>query len=430
MKAVIQQETFENLLKRGTMSALAEEAQGDSTNLSPLIKSVKITIDANNLTIESATNLTSIRVSIPSTKENGIEVKEEGVAVVAAKELVDWVSKQTSSKIGLSVTKLAVPETVEVEGADMEAMSKDAVRKTADLKISSKDNTSTGSKWSLDSYDPDQLPKSIKASGKKKELFTVSPKKIADAVGGIIFSSQSKDYQHIFDSLVFQKVGKDIYIGASDQKRCAVYKLTDQLVKIGEYFEEDGSKILIPASNLQDVIKNSDEAKDLTFSYDEERHALFVEQENMIARLAIPEKNIYTKFPSLSNLIKKPYDELGIMPKATLARCLLTVAMVNKESALFVFNVAKSELIAYAASDSGKSPIKSTCPVEKLTKDGKYIWSVQHVMDMMKATKDSNITFMIPSDANSFKVVSSSDPNVQFYGMNIDNAKYASVNVD
>lgn len=428
MKSVAEQKVLESMLKKGSISALSEEAQGDTTNLSGLIKSVKLTFDKNKFSVESATPLSSVKVSMDTGKENGIEIQDEGVAVIDAKEILDWTTRQSEAKIGINLVELDIPESVDANDDDMEKDVKSALLKVGDLRLSSKDKTSTGSKWSMSSYDPKQLPKTFKGSSNTKDVIRVSPKAMLDAVNTIIFSIQQKDYQHVFDSFCLQKHNGKIYLGATDQKRCAVYNVTDLITSEGNYFDDETTKILIPAVTLQNILKVADESEDVALVYDEEKHVLFVEQKNMKARIAIPEKNLYSKFPTLSALTEKAYHGVGEVPRKTLVSRLITISMVNKESALFVLD--KGTMYVHAISDSGKAPSTCSCPIDyKDDKEIRSVWCVYHLMDMLKAIKDDSVTFGIPDDNQSVKIQSSSDPNLSFYGMNIDNPKYANVKI-
>jgi type II secretory pathway component GspD/PulD (secretin) len=92
---------------------------------------------------------------------------------------------------------------------------------------------------------------------------------------------------------------------------------------------------------------------------------------------------------------------------------------------LFDFKKSNENVVIHAISEIGHSPNVSNAPVEQLVKDVKAIWGVQHIIDVAKVIKDDNIRFMVPEDLRSVKVVSESDPNLEYYSMVIDNPKYA-----
>lgn len=428
MKIIVQQEVLSKLLAKGGISALTDEAQGDSTSLAPLIQSVKITAD-DNLTIESAVKTILAKCTIPATVENGIEVKESGEAVVLAKDIVTWVSNQTESKIGLALSKLDVPESVSTKTEDMEVKSSDVVKKIGTLKISSKDNSKTGSKWSLDAYDPAQLPKA-KVGSKLDKLFDIEPKNLKMVLDCVIPSAQKADFQHVYDSVVIQKTKDGLYIGTTDTKRCTIYKLDKVVENAGTFFDTEGTKLLIPVKTLMATMKASDESEKMSFEYDGERHSVLISQGGFSTRVSIPDPNVFSKFPSLDKLLEKKYKELCTLTKNIMVSRLITSSIVNPESALF--NFANNEVKIYVSSDGGKSPSTSTCSVSGLSEDYSVVWGVQHLLDISKLMKDKELTILVPVDnlKQSYKIVSKEDPNMTFFALAPINPKYDNVVIE
>lgn len=427
MKVIIQQDVLAKLLAKGGIAALTDEAQGDSTSLAPLIQSVKITVD-DNFTIESAVKTILAKCSIPATTENGIEVKEAGEVVVSAKDLTSWVSNQNESKIGMSLSKLEVPEAVASKQEDMEVKTSDVIKKIGTLKLSSKDNSKTGSKWSLDAYDPAQLPKA-RVGTKLEKLFDVTPKNLKLVMDSLVPSAQKVDFQHVYDSIVLQKTKDGVYAGTTDTKRCTIYKVDKAVEGIGTFFDEEGAKLLVPIKTLAATVKAADESEKMTLEYDGERHSILITQGGFSARIAIPDKNVFSKFPNLDKLLDKPYKELCSFTKNVMVSRLITSSIVNPESALF--NFANNEVKVYVASDGGKSPSVQTCSVSGLSDAYVVVWGVQHLLDIAKLVKDKELTIMVPnSDKNTYKIVGKEDPNMVFFAMSPVNPKYDNVKID
>ena len=95
---------------------------------------------------------------------------------------------------------------------------------------------------------------------------------------------------------------------------------------------------------------------------------------------------------------------------------------------LFYFKKSKDStdtVVIHAISEDGHAPNVSNAPVNDLVKDVKAIWGVKHIMEVAKVIKDDNITFLIPDDLKSVKVISSKDKNLEYYSMVIDNPKYS-----
>lgn len=426
MKVIVQQEILAKLLAKGGLAALTDEAQADSTGLAPLIQSVKITV-GTDFSVESAVPQLITKCSVPATSDNGIEVKEAGEVVVSAKELLTWVGSQVESKIGLSLSKLDVPETVETKDADMEAKTGN-VKKIGTLKVTSKDNTKTGTRWALDAYDPTQLPK-LRIGTKLDNLFEIDAKNLKMVLDFVTPSAQKSDNDHVYDSMVVQNTKDGLYVGTTDTKRCTIYRLEKTVENKGAYFDPSGSKLLIPIKTLLATIKAADEGK-FRWEYDPERKGVVLTQGGFEARISIPDSSVFGKFPQLDKLLDKKYVPLCSVSKDILVRRFITAGQVNSSSAKLIFVSANNEAKIFAVSDGGKAPITSTCPVEDLTMDYDVVWGVQHIIDFCKLIKDSKISFMVPEDnKGTHKIISSEDPNLVFFAMSPINPKYDNVGV-
>ncbi len=427
MKVVVQQETLIKLLAKGALAAISDEAQGDSTSLAPLIQSVKITVDDKNMTVESAVKTLVSKFSVPATLENGIDVKETGEVVVLAKDLKAWVESQSACKIGMQLTKLDVPETVSVGNEDAEKTNVESVKKIGTFKVSSKDNAKTGSKWALDAYDPSQLPQ-VRSGNDPQSMLVFQQKAFKNVVDSLSSSAAKNDFNHVLDCLVIQKTPDGIYAGATDTKRCTIYRVDKIASTIGGFFSADGEKVLIPIKTLNAVIKATEESDDVELAYDSERHSVILSQGDFVTKIALPEKGVYSKFPSLEKLVKKEYDVLCTMPKNVIVGRLVTASLVNAESALF--NFKGDELKIFVSSDSGKAPSTSSCSVSGLKDAYRVVWGVQHFLDIAKTIKDKDIAIGVPKDNGTYRIASQEDANLVFFAMTPVNPKYDGVTVD
>jgi len=437
MKLAIDQKVLISALERGAMAALSDEAQGDTSSFHKLIQSVKITAGKDEFTIESGTSLLATKWSIKSTKENGIEVKEEGIALVPAKEIYGWASKQTKSKIALTLTKLKVPEIIkDGDGStDYGSGQSLSVKKIGTLKLVSRDDSKTGNKWNLDCYDPDQM-KSVDFSQAPDKVVQIPTIQLTEALKNVAFSSQPKDYEHVFDSIVIERYKGKVYMAASDCHRCSIYYL-DQATEVDEKFftetktdngtTEYGQKVLIPSVFLRGVSKIA-EGSEVLVSYDKSKSKVYLSVGDWNIRMATVDPKMFDKFPTVAMLMSKTYKNLGSIPKGILTNRLVSASLVNKEMVLFDFNKDDDKgdsVIIHAISESGKAPNISNAPVNKLVKDIKAVWGVKHIMEVAKIIKDDDVSFMVPDDLRSVKVVSEEDPNLEYYSMVIDNVKYA-----
>jgi DNA polymerase III sliding clamp (beta) subunit (PCNA family) len=424
MKVIVQQETLSKLLNKGAFAALTDQAQGDTTTIAPLIQSVKITA-GKEFTIESAINSIIAKATVPADTEHGVEVKQEGSVVILAKDLTEWVANQKESKVGIVLAPLDVPEAVASKSEDLESKEKEVVRKTGTVKVSSKDNSNTGSKWQLDAYDVTQLPKP-KLGENLVKLFEISPKALKGVIDCLSVSAQKDDHNLVYDSIAIQKTKNGIYAATTDTKRMTIYKLDSIVESVGPFFDADTAKILIHLKELIATVKIVDENEKITIEYDAERNSILMTQNGLSVRLGVPEKGVYSKFPNLDRLLEKKYCELGSVSRNSLVSRMFTASLVNKETALFLF--ANDEVKVYARTEGGKAPSTTTCAVNGLKNEFRGVWGVQHLIDLCKLMKDELLLIEVPdADIGSYKIASKENPNLIFYGMSAKNSAYDEV---
>ena len=104
MKIRIKQAVLTDILAKGAIAALTDEAQGDTTVYGPMLQSVKIRVDATHVTVESAIKTLACQFKSPIDPQQ-VVVKEEGEVMVLAKELCDWVKRQPDSDIVINLKK-------------------------------------------------------------------------------------------------------------------------------------------------------------------------------------------------------------------------------------------------------------------------------------------------------------------------------------
>jgi len=428
MKFIIDQKTFLQALEKGAMAALSEEAQAELNNAAPIIKSVKISLMDDKMILESGCKSMVSRYILDYAADGSVCL-EKGHVLVPAKDLIDWVSKQSDSKIRLTLQKFAVVKMIAPDGADMDnnASDKNSVKQIGTIEIVSVDATKTGNKWSLDCYDPDQF-NTVDFDCIPSPLFNADVIQLREGVKNIAFAAAPKDSYHVYNSIKFQTHKNDVYMGATDKARCALYKLEAGKVD----FSEKKNGILVLAKFLNDIISRADATEPLSFSYDSKGHKIFIYQKNFYVRLVTADVKAETKFSNLSMLIDKQYNPFCKAHAGGLASRLITVSMVNKLSSEFTFKKSDkgSFLRIYAVSESGKSPLTSTLPVTTLREEGVVKLGTQHLLDILKVLKDEEMSIDMPDGLKgSIRVVSTDDPRLQYFLMTLESPKGTSTPV-
>jgi len=425
MKVKIKQNVLEEALNKGAVAALLDDAQTDTSTMSLLVKSIKITCN-KSFTIEGCTNLMAVKYTIPAKEENGITVDEEGCVLVPAKEFTNWVKAQSKdAQIGIVLSELATPEIINpLEGIEVEDGEDVSIKKIGSIKLVSKDSSKTARKWELDCYDPSQRKMvSFASEHKGTKHFEIKAKSLSTALSKIAFASLPKDYEHVLDSVSIQKYENDLFFATTDTKRCALYKIPPSDI---DAIESD-NPLLISVNLLDTASKISDEENKLSFYYNEDIERVFISQPNIEMRLASTEKGNIKKFPNIKMLLEKDYDLLAKTSRIGLNSDLISCALVNSSSALFSFTSDKSMLVIKAISDDSKyKPSVTKSEVNSLSINLKAVWGVTHLIDALKIIKDDMVELHIPDNKKSVKIKGEDDDGFLYFAMAINNPKYAS----
>lgn len=414
---LINQNLFIKALEQGGFAALSDDAQSDKSNMAPILKSVRISID-EDLVIESFTSLISSKWSMKATEDNGIYLKEKGSVIIPANELYAWVSKQSKCKILLKFVESKNPEVISGNNSDYNLDNGTLIKKIGSVKVMSKDDTKTGSQWSLDCYEYDEFI-SVNYDKNKQHVFTTEVEKFTEALSKVASSCLLEDYNHVFDSVSIEKHESDIYIGGSDKHRFSLYKLQSVSNINDSFFESVTRNVLINTILLRKIMKLSS-GLNIEFSYLDNK--IVIVQDNWKLRVSVVNINVFNSFPSLKMIFSKTYKKIGLVSKSILSNRLSTVSLVNKSSVLFDFK--KDSLTIHAISETGSSPNQADAPVKDIENEVKIVLAVRHLSDLLKIIKDEYIQFYISNDGRSVKFISSEDENISYYAMKVDNPKY------
>jgi len=422
MKVRFKQTALVEILGKGSIAALTDEAQSDTTVFSPLLKSVKIKVDNDMVTVESAIKTLAVQYKHPVSQDE-ITVKETGEVMILAKELIEWVKKQTDADILLNLKLLDSPQLI--SAIDGDSSGKAAIKKLGTVELISRDKTKTGTKWSLDCYDASQV---TWVDFKKPDcMFEVSQPLIQEAVKTTAFSAMQSDRDHVKDAFAFQTYKDKLFLMSGDGVRMALYELNGAKINNLNFI------YTIPCKVMTSVVCKMSEENPIMFGFDEKKHRSFMFQDNYIVRADTAEQsNVDAKLPPLSYIFEQiTFDKLAKISKGVLASRLSTASMVNKKSVLYVFK--GRQLLLHAISESGLAPNTCTAPLIENSRDIKVLWNVNHIMDIIKALQDEEMIIMMPPDNTKiFKVISEKNPSFTYYAREAEMAgtKYDSVITD
>jgi hypothetical protein len=155
-----------------------------------------------------------------------------------------------------------------------------------------------------------------------------------------------------------------------------------------------------------------DDTMNIDVSYDDKANKIYFYQRGLEVRFATAAPDMVKDYPNFNVFIHKQYDLACKVDKKLLLNRLLTSMMVNKTFALFALE--NNLLYIHTISESGYAPNTATVPVESLTLNGRYVWALQHLADLLKAVSGETITLSIPKDKSSVKIMDLSDGNYMF----------------
>ena len=416
MKFVINQKAFVSILEKGALAALSDSAQEELSAMAPLFKSVKIEIKGQQVIVSSASRLLYTEYVYTCKNEDGAENKEDGVILVAAKELLDWAKKQPESKIGINFEADKTVQTLSLDLSNdkSDKKSKDAmtINKLGTVRVVSKDISKTGSKWTFDCYDPSQVTWVHYPEDHK--IFTLPFEQFKTALPYASLSCIATHNLHIYDAIVFQSSDDKLYMLSSDNIRCSFYQMSK-----ASNIKMD-NMIVIPQKVLATLVKQMNPSEDIHFYNSDKLKKVVVKQSDYTIGIVMPDQNIINQYVyKVKSLIVKKYIDLAKIPKTVLKSRLETSAIVNNSSVLFYFMNNPVQLILHAIPENGKSPHTCNTLVKDLIRNERYVWNPRYVIDFIKVMHDDDIVLHTLEVGRATRLTSAIEPLFEYHIINI-----------
>lgn len=422
MKIKISQEILVHAIERGAVAALSDEAAQDNSNVSMLIQSLKITAKKEKIVFESTTNVLSSKYELKVDLNNGVEVQEEGVVLVQAKPLHQWLNTQKKSTIGLRLKSFETSKSIN-SSEDIEQQDGNVIQIVGDLLLTSKDENGTGDKWKLDCYDENQV--TMTSFEDKKDIHVSIPVSELDKATKLIkISLLPKDWNHIYDSFVLEKIDGKVVLASTDCARCSVYELETADLIDDSFF--DKSRVFVNGNHLLSILKLASSTETANIFFDSKENKCYVQLSNLFFRISSPDKDQREKFPKLETLLKTKYIDVGSMDKNPLQKRISAASIVNSDSIQFVFEGGKDKAKVNSISETGKAPTSGLTSVENCSKDLKAVFSVKHLNEFIKTIGGDNLSLKVMENGgNVFVFCDDSVPNSRMYTMKKDSSIYS-----
>jgi DNA polymerase III sliding clamp (beta) subunit (PCNA family) len=418
MKIALDQETLIKALEKGGFAALADVAQNDNSNMSLLVKSVKITTDEDNVIIESSNPVFSSKTQIPAQKEAGVAVEERGSILVDAKSLVGWIKAQgKGSTVKLALSELDTHETLSFDDETDETKTF-SITRIGTVKILSKDDHKTVGKWEIDCYDPTQGNiVDYSSEEKSAKMFGVAGSELETALGSIKFSAWLQDTSMNLENVSIQNNNGSVYFATTDKKRCSLYNL-ETVIDI-----ESSDPLLVSVEVISQISKIFDKEQNVEIHYNKEKSKIFLTQDSIETRISCADQETIKNYPNVALLVNQNYKKLGVISKKSFNKMLSTVSLVNNHTALYTFKDGKLKLHALSEKSVCK-PSVTEAPIDELSEDVVAVISVKHFKEFLKQVKSEDIILNISDNKKSLTATGTTETNFIYFVMSTTNSLY------
>jgi len=420
MKIAISQELLVYAIERGGMAALSDEAFSDNSNVAPLIQSVKISATEKNIVFESTTNVLSSKYVLEVDSNNGVDVKEPGTVLVKAKPLNQWLKTQKKSTIGLSLKTLDTPKMIGI--SDDVEQDGNSIQMIGSLNLVSKDDKGNGDKWKLDCYDESQVTM-VDFDGQDDVHVSVPVSEMEAATKLTKISLLPKDWNHIYDSFVMEKVDDDILLAATDFTRCSTYALQSTDRVDDKFFEN--SRVFLNGAYFISILKFASSTDLVNIYFDIDNNKSYVYFNNFFVRISSPDDQQRNKFPQIKSLVKTKYYKVGALDKDSLQKRINAASIVNSDSIQFIFEENNNKVKIVAISEAGKAPTSGLTVIEDCASSFKAVFSVKHLNEFMKNLGSDKLTIKTMDSKDIFVFEDEAQENSRMYTMKKNSSIYA-----
>jgi len=422
MQLTIKQSRLLEMLQKGGIASLIDEGKVENDNLDLIISCSKISVEIDgNMTVESTCPLFAVKVELEATAKNDIAVKESGSVLVPTKEIIQWVKAQGSeAMVTMTFKAFDRPKYIDPsEDLDPQTKGKLTLKHSGSLKMLAKDSAKSGAKWTLDSLDVSHFPTlSFDHLGNKH--FDIRVDNLERIVKRARFAAMDYDSKHILDNLSIQTWEDDLYIVATDTKRCCAAKM--ELLSDVQNSEES---MLAPHKLLNEVIKVSPKKNTVSIYYNKDKGRIYFLQPEMTISIASGEDKFVNAFPKISALTATQYNLVAEVSKEALAKSVMTVAMVDKDCSLFWFKEDVGALIMKAISKEGKyRPTVTKVDALSISQEAKFVLDGGRMSPALKMMVSESVKIWRSSDGKLVKVTGEDDPGFSYFCVSIRNKRY------
>lgn len=393
MKFAIQHNIFRSALTKGSLATLTKDAQNsESYRKQPTIRCIKLTADAEGLTLESSASGLSARTFV---SKSDVKVEITGSLCVDTSEMIE------------DLDKLKFAHTLEFE-YDPNQVKSDASLPSRILVKAINAKGRNAFEWSYDVYSCRSFPK-VEFCGKDPQ-FSVNQANLKRGMDAVGFTKK-EDEDHILDNVLIGIVNNVIQLGTTDRQRGSIIRIVN-----GIKLNAKDALYLVNWDLLSDALKCYDADDMIDFVFEDGNTYLTIRDDKNITsfRFSLPDYKLTEKFGRLFELMKtKTKFTVTIDDKNEFLQATM-IMNLRSTTANYHFKEGADEIqIDYSsrhkAAQVGCRKIEGGMKTPMLL-------SVRLFLDILQKMEGNEIQISVANDEERVFVQDASDPNY-FYLM-------------
>lgn len=334
----------------------------------PILSGIKFELENDVLTLIASDSNISIKETITASKENELNILEEGSVVLESRYILESIRKLESPVIRLEI----------IDGALTKITGDNA------------EYTMNGSKADL--YPNIDFKKPDKA-------FNLSGKKLKEIINQTAFVCSTSEDRPIFTGVNFRTDGNELHCVSTDS-----YRLAKKVIDLG--FEGDFN-ISVPAANLQEVAKSIKDDSDVTIAVSDKLVQFYVDD------ILIQSRLIDGIFPDVNRLIPNEFAYELMVNKGDFIKAIDRSSFLKSEGYWTVKLEASQEEVELSskAQEIGSSQEM----IHAIDYKGGFLkisFSGRYMIEALKSFKNDEILIKFVGEMQAFVLLDPKDESI------------------
>lgn len=342
MKITMPLKQLRNAVEKASIAALTKDAQDEERKKTkPTDSCVIITATKDNIIFESTSDNISVLHSIP--KDENIVIEQKGSFCTEASHYLQLLNTLSADKYLIQISyeennKYAKDASIEIIKPNGKIFTTVIDKITKYEKRTLIDDTFPISEFARIDYKHNTV------------LFSIKAKYLKEGIDRIIFATDSKDPNDMFDNVSIYAFDNKIHFAGTDGKRCAIYSV-DEMDAI---VEENNQVILINGLLLKKSYEPFDADEIIDVIDCGNKHVILSSGDTKV-RLNIGSEELKHNFPDINRLSKSDFPTSIVVSNADLLEAINFLSHYTTER-LTIYATKGETDIKIEAVNRGKEP--------------------------------------------------------------------------